>query len=229
MSGWPGPLVGFDTETTGVDPANDRVVTAALVERRGTQTRQRTWLADPGIAIPERASAVHGITTEQARAAGRPRREVVGEVLDLLEKAARRGVPIVIYNARFDYPLVEHEATRLGLTPLSERLGGDPLIVDPLVIDRWKDPYRKGKRTLGALAQTFGVSTTDRLHDAAEDVGQTLAVLDALAQRHPDLASAAPDELMEAQARAHREWAEGFNAWLSRNGRTPDIGVTWPK
>ena len=26
-----GPLLGFDTETTGVDPSGDRLVTAALV------------------------------------------------------------------------------------------------------------------------------------------------------------------------------------------------------
>ena len=31
-SAWPfGPLLGFDTETTGVDPSGDRLVTAALV------------------------------------------------------------------------------------------------------------------------------------------------------------------------------------------------------
>ena len=28
-----GPLLGFDTETTGVDPRHDRLVTAALVFR----------------------------------------------------------------------------------------------------------------------------------------------------------------------------------------------------
>ena len=38
--GWTdGPLLGFDTETTGVDVDNDRIVTAALVRRDGRVPR----------------------------------------------------------------------------------------------------------------------------------------------------------------------------------------------
>ena len=46
-----GPLLGFDTETTGVDPRHDRLVTAALVFRPAssdapsrTQDTVSTWL-----------------------------------------------------------------------------------------------------------------------------------------------------------------------------------------
>ena len=71
-----GPLLGFDTKTTGVDPLKDHLVTAAVVSRgslgadgaRGQDVR--TWLADPGVEIPEAAAAVHGITTERARTEG---------------------------------------------------------------------------------------------------------------------------------------------------------------
>ena len=48
-----GPLLGFDTETTGVDPRHDRLVTAALVFRPAssdaptrTQDTVSTWLAN---------------------------------------------------------------------------------------------------------------------------------------------------------------------------------------
>lgn len=58
-SAWPlGPLLGFDTETTGVDPSGDRLVTAALVRRAAPQAdgvrpqSVTTWLADPGVEIP---------------------------------------------------------------------------------------------------------------------------------------------------------------------------------
>ena len=64
-STWPlGPLLGFDTETTGVDPSGDRLVTAALVWRAAPQANGvrpqsvTTWLADPGVEIPEAAAAV---------------------------------------------------------------------------------------------------------------------------------------------------------------------------
>ena len=66
------PWMGFDTETTGVRALKDRLVTAALVLRiDGASYRSgvsapdqvATWLTDPGVEIPEQATAVHGITT----------------------------------------------------------------------------------------------------------------------------------------------------------------------
>ncbi|NUQ88686.1 MAG: 3'-5' exonuclease, partial [Glycomyces artemisiae] len=53
-----GPLLGFDTETTGVSVEQDRIVQAALV----TGTGSTTWLIDPGVTIPPGATRVHGIT-----------------------------------------------------------------------------------------------------------------------------------------------------------------------
>lgn len=72
MSWISGPLLAFDLETTGTDVETDRIVTAAVVrlEADGSVSRERTWLLDPGVAIPEQASAIHGISTERARAHG---------------------------------------------------------------------------------------------------------------------------------------------------------------
>ncbi|MFD9154293.1 exonuclease domain-containing protein [Streptomyces goshikiensis] len=74
MAAWHGgALVGFDLETTGTEPGESRIVTAAVVEVRGGEVRERRGrLADPGIPIPERASAIHGISTARAVAEGRP-------------------------------------------------------------------------------------------------------------------------------------------------------------
>ena len=63
-------MVGFDTETTGVSPTSDRIVTAALIRREGSLVQTLTWVIDPGVEIPERATAVHGITTAFAREHG---------------------------------------------------------------------------------------------------------------------------------------------------------------
>lgn len=102
---WHGePLVGFDLETTGTEPLEARIVTAAVVEvQDGEVMGQRTWLADPGIRIPAQASAVHGISSERAAAEGRPAREVAGEIAQVLAGYWARGVPVVAYNAPF-YP-----------------------------------------------------------------------------------------------------------------------------
>ena len=111
MSWRDGPLVGFDTETTGVDVGADRIVTAAVVRRDASGTRVRTWLIDPGIPIPPAATAVHGITTEQARARGRAPREALdevaaGEVL-ALPAGERRGVDP---EGHAQHRLVDHQA-----------------------------------------------------------------------------------------------------------------------
>ncbi len=63
-----GPFLAFDTETTGVDVENDRVVTACLIKIvPGQLAETRNWLIDPGVEIPEAATAVHGVDTEKAR------------------------------------------------------------------------------------------------------------------------------------------------------------------
>ena len=101
---WHGePLVGFDLETTGTEPLEARIVTAAIVGvRPGEPVRRLGWLADPGIHIPAQASAIHGISSERASAEGRPARDVADEI-------ALAGVPtpreggLVISNRRQEY------------------------------------------------------------------------------------------------------------------------------
>ena len=72
-----GPLAAFDTETTGIDVERDRIVSAALVVQETPRSAPRVtrWLINPGVEIPEAATAVHGLTADHSRctAAG-PRR-----------------------------------------------------------------------------------------------------------------------------------------------------------
>jgi DNA polymerase-3 subunit epsilon len=140
----------FDLETTGIDVETSRIVSAhvGVIDASGTVVEERAWLADPGVEIPTQASAVHGITTERARAEGRPAPEVVAEIIAALEDLVARGLAITIYNAPYDLSLLHHEAVRHGVAPLHEPVP----IIDPLVLDRAVDKYRKGKRTLEAAA-----------------------------------------------------------------------------
>ncbi|MFJ7158985.1 3'-5' exonuclease [Streptomyces sp. NPDC101118] len=226
-----GVLAGFDLETTGTDPQHARIVTAAVVEvTDGTVTRRRGWLADPGIPIPEQASAIHGISTERAAAEGRPAREVADEVADVLVDLWRRGAVVVAYNAAFDLTLLTAELARHGLPSLADRLGGDPTgpVVDPLTIDRAVDRYRPGKRTLEAVCAVYGV-TLDGAHDASADALAAVEVARAIAARHPGVAELPPESLHARQITWHASWAANFQAYLRRQG-TPDAVVdgTWP-
>ncbi|MHA3948385.1 exonuclease domain-containing protein [Cellulomonas bogoriensis] len=223
-------MVGFDTETTGVDVTTDRVVTAAVVRREGSSTSVRSWLVDPGVDIPEGAAAIHGITTEHARRHGRPPAEVLEEVATELVDALGRGEPVVAFNASFDLSLLDAELRRHGLATLPQRLQRPVRVVlDPLVLDRALDRYRRGKRKLVDLCGHYGVQDRPGLHTADVDVLATLDVLDAISSRFPEVADLDLDRLHDRQVQAHRAWAENFNAWRAEQGLTgPGAETTWP-
>ncbi|MFF7441305.1 exonuclease domain-containing protein [Streptomyces sp. NPDC008122] len=225
------PLVGFDLETTGTDPLEARIVTASIVGYHGGRvSRQRDWLADPGIRIPEQASAIHGISTERAAAEGRPVREVADEIAETLTGYWKQGVPVVAYNASFDLTLLAAELRRHGLPSLEERLGGAAIgpVVDPYTIDRAVDRYRRGKRTLEAVCGEYGV-VLEAAHQAAADALAAVRVAVAIAERHPQVAALDPAALHERQIGWYRAWAEDFQAFLRRKGDAEAVvDSTWP-
>jgi len=226
------PMVGFDTETTGVSTATDRIVTAALITRTGDGApTQRTWLIDPGIPIPARATEVHGISTEYARLNGQGPANALAEIADLLASALAAGVPIVGFNVQYDLSILEAELARNGLPTLAQRLpAGIRPIVDPLVLDRHLDRYRRGKRKLIDMCETYGVTVNpDSLHAADADVLATLDVVRAIAARYPALGQVALSDLHDQQVEAHRVWATEFTAWLRSKGEANDFpSPEWP-
>src|SRR6476646_213220 len=117
---WSRALVMFDLETTGVDAATARIVTAhvGVIDETGAVVERKDWIVDPGIAIPEGAARVHGISTERARRFGRSPFEVVPEILAAIRSVFERGFPLVIYNAPYDLTLLAAEAARVGVPPL---------------------------------------------------------------------------------------------------------------
>lgn len=204
-------LAVFDLETTGVDVRTARIVTAyvGVLSPTGEVSGGRSWMADPGIEIPAGAAAVHGISTERARAEGRPAIEVVGEVLDALRGIFAQGLPLVVYNAPYDLSLLAAEAARHGLAPLV-----DPRpVIDPLVIDKAVDRYRKGKRTLEFASAHYGVSL-DGAHDASVDAIAAGHVARAIALAH---AAALPEtlaELHDAQVAWHEQQSDSFETYM---------------
>ena len=225
-----GPVLGFDTETTGVDVTTDRVVTAAIVRREGGRQAVSTWLIDPGVEIPEGAAAIHGITTEHARAHGREPVGALDEIARTLAAALLRDEPVVAYNASYDLSLLDAELHRHGLPTLPERIGRPVrVVIDPLVLDRHLDRYRRGKRRLGDLCEHYGVTASAALHAADVDVTATLDVLAALARAFPVVAETPLDEMHEVQVVAHRRWADSFNAWRTGQGLSgPGAELDWP-
>ena len=224
-------LIGFDLETTGTDPREARIVTAAVIEVRGGQPLgRREWLADPGVEIPADAVAVHGISNERATAEGRPADQVADAIADVLVGYWKTGVPVVAYNATFDLTLLSAELRRYALPSLRDRLGGvDPApVIDPYTIDRWVDRYRRGKRNLEAVCAEYGV-VLDSAHDAMADALAAARLACAIAGRHPKIASLGPADLHRRQTEWYAQWAVDFQDFLRRKGdATALVDGTWP-
>ena len=223
-------LAAFDLETTGIDSESDRIVTAAVsVVGDGRPATLHDWLLDPGIEIPPGASAVHGVTTERARAEGRPPLEAVEEIVAALAEQLLAGVPVVAFNARFDLTTLDREARRLGLVPLADRVGGAAgmLVVDPFVLDKQVDRFRKGKRTLGAVCAHYNVPL-EQAHASHADALAAARVAWRLAQAFPELRDVDLPTLHAQQVVWAAEQAASFEDYLRRNGREERIEPAWP-
>jgi DNA polymerase-3 subunit epsilon len=219
------PLASFDTETTGTQIDIARIVSAALIRANGEPLR---WLSDVnGLEIPAAATAVHGITTEHARAHGRPAKQVVEEIADALAGELAGGhTALVVMNAPFDLSLLEAECVRHGVRTLTDRIGDVSLIVDPLVLDRAADKYRKGRRNLESLAQHYGVELTDA-HAADADAQAALDVALRIAEAHPKLQ--VPARILHGwQVAWHEKWATNYQSFLRKSRPDAVVDGRWP-
>lgn len=223
---WAEDLVVFDTETTGVNTAQARIVssTIAVLHQAEHVVERYDWLIDPGIEIPEQASQIHGITTDIARESGIQSPFGIAQIVEKLNEMIDRGLSIVVYNAPYDLTLLKNEASRHGVTFLKNIAP----IIDPLVIDKYCDKFRKGKRTLEVVAEHYGVPLVTA-HDAGEDAIAAGKVAALLAQRYEHLLPSDAMELHHAQVRWAAEQAESFADYMRRSGKPDFVANThWP-
>ncbi|AAT89028.1 DNA polymerase III subunit epsilon [Leifsonia xyli subsp. xyli] len=223
---WHHELGVFDLETTGVDVETARVVTAhiGLLDEHGEIVHGRSWLLDPGVEIPAEASAVHGISTELAREKGMDAARGIAGIVDQLRRLFARSVPVVAYNAPYDFSLLDREARRHGIEPLHS----PGPIIDPLVIDRAVDKFRPGKRTLTVTADHYGIVLTDA-HDAGADAIAAGRLAQALARRHTEHLAIDAAELHRRQIGWCREQVADFQEYM-RRVRDPEFTASgdWP-
>lgn len=221
-------LYGLDFESSGVDVRKDRIVTCAIVKAGGGEaTEIMRWLADPGVEIPVGASDIHGVTTEMARADGRPIREVVEEVTTEIAAALLANIPVVIMNAPYDLSLLHAECVRHGVEPLDQRLAQVAPIIDVRILDKEVDRFRKGGRKLTDLCEHYGVKL-DQAHDAASDVLGSLRVAYRLAVCFPQL-QVDPHELHRRQVAWAATQMADFAEYRRKTGKPlDDEDTSWP-
>jgi DNA polymerase-3 subunit epsilon len=226
-----GLICAIDAETTGVDIETDRIVTWSrwLIDPSKGSKVHAGWLTDPGIDIPEGATAVHGITTEHARERGQQAASAVREIAGDLVHWSVEGAVVVAYNASYDISLLHRECLRHGHTDLAAGLEKLRPVVDSHVIDKGVDKYRKGSRKLLDVAKHYGIELTEEdAHGSQADSLAAARVAYVLATRYPHIGRMDPDELHDLQ----REWkvdqAVGLQKYLRRKDPKAVVSPHWP-
>lgn len=222
-------LSTFDVESTGVDPETARIVTACVALVGGGKPPHITnWLSDVnGEEIPAEAAQIHGISTEKARAEGRPAAEVIDQIVEALAQVVTEGIPVVAMNARYDFTVLDREARRHGIRPLVDIVGDNLRVIDPYVLDKQVDRYRKGRRTLTHLCEHYQV-TLDGAHSSDADAVAAARVAWRIGVAYPQIGETDLVDLHKQQITWAAEQAASLESHLRR--MTPDVHVeqAWP-
>lgn len=166
------PVVVIDSETTGLSPASDRIISLAALPCRLSADCEITsldpapiygnavtWTVNPGKPLDPRAAAVNGFTDE-ALATLPPFKGVTAiEVLRVLE-----GAVLVAHNAPFDVGFINMELARHGLGPLNNT------VIDTKIVSKMIWPSERSR--LDDVCERLGVERTEReagIHDALGD------------------------------------------------------------
>lgn len=231
-SGWLlGPIAALDIETTGLDGADNGIVQYSIgIAKEPGAWQGRSVLVDPGRDIPAEATKIHHITTEQARSEGIPERQALDRITTTLEDLSVMGIPLVVFNAVFDLNFILRRVQVLEGADLTYGT-----VLDPLVIDRGIDRFRRGKRNLAALCQHYGFEPDpETAHDAAGDARTALRLLwhqmtSPIVAEHFGNTLPSLDDLMVLQRGWYAEHTRHMAEWRARNGeefQEPDL--SWP-
>ncbi|WP_439029228.1 DEDD exonuclease domain-containing protein [Gordonia terrae] len=185
-------LVVVDLETTGSDPARDRITEIGAVKIRGGEViGEFATLVDPGRPIPPQIVTLTGITTAMLTDAPR-----IESVLPSFFEFARGSI-LVAHNARFDMGFLRQNAIRLQL-PWTFSLSLCTVTMARRILSRDEAPTVK----LSALADLFDVSVRPT-HRALDDARATVEVFHRLLERVGNQGIATVGELTSYLPRAN--------------------------
>lgn len=168
------PIVFLDLETTGVDPAKDRIVEISLVKVMPDGSQEvKTRRLNPEMHIPEAASAVHGIHDEDV--ANCPTfREISKSLWSYIS-----GCDFAGYNSnKFDIPVLVEEFLRAGIDVDMDKCR---------FIDVQNIFHRMEQRTLVAAYKFYCGKDLTQAHSAEADTLATYEVLKAQLDRYSEL------------------------------------------
>jgi len=156
-------FVSFDVETTGLDPATERIIEYGAIKFKSDATiEEKSWLINPRRRITAGARKVHGITHDMVKRE-RIFRTVYPEIMTFID-----GTVLLAHNARFDINFFTAEMLRNN-KPLP-----DAMIIDTLPLFRKWFPDAPA-HNLTALAEYLGV-TGGEFHRGMSDAAYVVQI-----------------------------------------------------
>lgn len=192
------PLAVFDLEATGLNKRTDRIVSLALVRYEPPGTAEQVhYLLNPGIPIPEEATAIHGITDEDVKDA-----PTFSEMAEVIERHFE-GADLAGYNILgYDIQMLTEEFARAN-RPFS--------LEGRRILDAQRIFFRNEPRDLGAALRYYCGADHENSHDALGDVLATIRVLGGQFERYPEL---------PAEMDALNDYCDPRDpSWADRTGR----------
>jgi DNA polymerase III subunit epsilon len=149
----------FDTETTGLEPAQGhRVIEIGLVELVNRRPTGRTFhrYLNPERPVDEGAKAVHGLS--DAFLAEQPKfADIAADFIAFI-----RGAELIAHNASFDVGFLDHE---LGRLPEKYLIADLATVTDTLELARKLHPGQRN--SLDALCKRYAVDNSNREYHGA--------------------------------------------------------------
>ena len=152
------PAVVLDTETTGLDPRRDRLVSLGAIRLTGPRIHRGQLLdllINPGRQIPAVSTAVHGISDLMVRPAP-GYRDVAPKIL-----AAIDGVAVIGHHTLFDLTVLRRASTAVGID------WQDPPWLDTALLFSALHPEARDF-DLDAVSEAYGLTVHGR-HTALGD------------------------------------------------------------
>jgi len=214
----------FDVESGGIDVFEDRVVQffGATADRDGNLIDTWEIFINPGVDIAQGAIDVHGFTNEFLRDNGAQPADAFEDIRALFLK--HRHLGIVAFNMNYDLSILDSEMKRHNVTEtFGSWFSENAALIDGLVIDRAKDKYRKGKRTLESQARHYGVPfDSDEAHDARYDVEKTAQVTSRIVGKYGTPTT-------KQQSQWYQAWADNFEQYKRETDRNFKMdNKDWP-
>ena len=175
-------ILFFDLETTGINPESDQIVELSMFIKDGDDTvLTYTKRFNPGMHIPESATAVHGITDEDVKDCP----SFASEASELM--VWFEGCVIAGYNIlKFDLPFLYAKLVKAGI----DWDYAKHEFIDVMVLEKRLHP-----QNLAAVYERYFGEPFDNAHSAEADVLATIAVFEAQKKESEELAVKTANEL----------------------------------